>query len=127
MVAPDRRRAWGWWIAGLLNLFFLWSPAYLAGWLLVRGNPYTDEDVKASIVDTYEPSAWAVIYVRNRAAVGAAIALVLGLVARRKSEKAFAGAQLLALAASTAVVAIDHYMLMQRATRLTGQTFGGFP
>jgi hypothetical protein len=110
-----------------LNLFFLWSPAYLASWLLIHGHPYTDEDVKASIVDTYESSAWGVMYVGTRAAVGAALAIVLGLAARYKPQKAFAAVQLVALVGSTAVVAVDHYMLMQRATRVTGQTFGGFP
>jgi hypothetical protein len=52
---------------------------------------------------------------------------LLAFAAGRRPQKTVAAVQFAAFATSMAVVAIDHYWLMRRATELTGQTFGGFP
>ena len=89
--------------------------------------PCSDDAIRASLVDTYEPSAWGVWIGGAFAAAGIVFAIVTYRIARRPWRRRAAFAQALLLTACVSLQASAHYHLMLRTTALTGQNFAGFP
>jgi hypothetical protein len=88
---------------------------------------YSDEEIRQSLVDTYEPSAWNFIGVAILAVLGVVAAFVARTASAHVMRRRIATIQIAVMVAAVAVAAFGHYRLMQRTTELTGQTFGGFP
>jgi len=88
---------------------------------------YSDEEIRQSLVDTYEPSAWTLIEVCTLSVVGIACALLTRAASSRRTRRRIAAIQLVLMVAAVGVAAYGHHRLMRRTTKLTGQTFGGFP
>ena len=88
---------------------------------------YSNEEIRQSLVDTYEPSASNFIAVCVLAVVGVVAALVARGVASQATRRRVASIQIAVMMVAVAVAAFGHHRLMQRTTHLTGQTFGGFP
>jgi H+/Cl- antiporter ClcA len=89
--------------------------------------PYSDDEIRQSLVDTYEPSAWNFMGACFFAVVGGAAGLVARVAAARPTRRRLATIQVAVMVVAVAVAGFGHHRLMQRTTRLTGQTFGGFP
>ena len=87
--------------------------------------PFTDEQIQASFVDTWGPSAWLTLFLLAVISLALVLSLVLALFFtgsdRRLSAIAVAAAVL-----SDVLVLSAHVSLTERVTRLTGQTFGAF-
>jgi cytochrome bd-type quinol oxidase subunit 2 len=124
------RRNWGilgWakWLpevanAGLVALVVLGALAMLV-------QPYSDEEIQQSLVDTYEPSAWNFIAVCIVALLGVGCALLARVASQTPTRRRVALLQVGVMLASIVLAGYGHHRLMQRTTQLTGQTFGGFP
>lgn len=89
--------------------------------------PISDARIQASLVDTYEASAWGFFAVCLLATAGIAAAILTRLGAQSPVRRRIAVVQIVLLLACVALVGWHHQQLMQRTTDLTGQTFGGFP
>ena len=88
---------------------------------------HSDEEIRQSLVDTYEPSAWNFIAATILAGLGVIAALVARTGSVLAARRRIATIQIAVMVAAVAIAAFGHHRLMQRTTRLTGQTFGGFP
>jgi hypothetical protein len=117
---------WGWarWVPEIANAFIIAMAAFGA---YLNLTSYSDEEIRQSLVDTYEPSAWTLIQVCTLSVVGIACALLTRAASRRPTRRRVAVIQLVLMVAAVAVAAYGHHRLMRRTTALTGQTFGGFP
>ena len=109
----------------VLNASVLIVPLLLCGRATLV--PYSDDAIRASLVDTYEPSAWRVWIAAAFASAGIVFAIVTYRIARRPWRRRAAFAQALLLTACIGLQVAEHYHLMLRTTALTGQTFAGFP
>jgi hypothetical protein len=89
--------------------------------------PYSDADIQASLVDTYEPSAWGVLIVCVVGLVGIGGAALVRSVAQSRARRRIAVLQIIFLLVCIALAGWQHHTLMKRTTELTGQTFEGFP
>jgi hypothetical protein len=87
--------------------------------------PFSDAEIRASLVDTWEVEAWSVVLL---SAVVVPV-LVLGAVLTRRGNRTsrqLAWATVaLAVVAEGAILA-SHVSLTERTTTITGQHFGGF-
>jgi len=87
--------------------------------------PFTDAEIKASLVDTWEAhavgSVGILILVLLATCISAALAWGASRLARR-----LAGTALALGFADAALVVASHVILTERTTALTGHTFGGF-
>jgi H+/Cl- antiporter ClcA len=88
---------------------------------------YSDEEIRQSLVDTYEPSAWNFLAACIFAVIGVACALLARAVSRKAVRRRIAVFQIVLMVASIGLAAYGHQRLMRRTTELTGRTFGGFP
>jgi bacteriorhodopsin len=89
--------------------------------------PYSDADIQASLVDTYEASAWGFLVVCVVGLVGIAAAALVRFVGHSPVRRRIAVLQVVLLLACIALAGWQHHSLMKRTTELTGQTFEGFP
>jgi hypothetical protein len=117
-------RAWSL-LPEVLNACVLGVPLLLC--LQATLMPYSDDAIRASLVDTYEPSAWGIWAGGAFTAVGVLLAVMTYRIARRPWRRRAAIAQALLLIVCLALQTSAHYRLMLRTTALTGQTFAGFP
>jgi hypothetical protein len=99
----------------------------LLGALAMLLQPYSDEAIRQSLVDTYEPSAWNLIGICVLALLSIGCALVARITSQKPARRRLALLQVGVMLASIGLAAYGHHRLMQRTTQLTGQTFGGFP
>jgi len=125
----NRNRGWGFlgwakWLPEIGNAAIVASAVLLALTSLVS---YSDDEIRQSLVDTYEPSAWNFIGVCILAVLGVIAALVAKSAAVHSFRRRMAIMQIALMLTAVVVAASGHYRLMQRTTRLTGQAFGGFP
>ena len=119
------------------------TPSW-ARWLLEAGNAvivsvallcalvsvtesYSDEQVRQSLVDTYEGSAWNFVAVCLFALLGIGCAVLARVASHSRTRRHVDLLQIALMIVSIGVAAYEHHRLMQRTTALTGQTFGGFP
>jgi len=87
--------------------------------------PYTDEELAASFVDTWEPHAIVttlLLAILSVAALAVCIVLAVGGADLRR----YSLVTLLVVVSAIASQLASHVALSNRVTRLTGQTFGGF-
>jgi len=88
--------------------------------------PYTDEQIKASLVDTWQVEAFTTMSLLVWFGASIALAAVFWYRAKDGSTRTLAVlAVLLAFAAGVATTS-NHILLTTRTTVLTGQSFGGF-
>ena len=87
--------------------------------------PYTDQQIQASLVDTWEVEAWSTTALLVLLAIAVAMAIAL---AYRGANLTRRLSVLVVLAAVVvgALLCSSHIALTNRVTQLTGQTFGGF-
>ena len=87
---------------------------------------YTDQELRASIVDTWEAQA----FFTSAVLVGIAVITVVALaVAYRSGQRFLRRLAVLAMTlsvCSSALILYSHASLTERATRLTGHSFGPF-
>jgi hypothetical protein len=88
--------------------------------------PFTDQEIRDSFVDTWEPSAWATL--AALAVLGGVTVISLSILpfARRRGTRTIAIATLVMSVAAGLLVYRNHVALTDRTTALTGQTFGRF-
>ena len=88
--------------------------------------PYSDREIRESIVDTWEVEAFGAA--SALVLMGSAIALALRLAYRSKGTLSRRMAAVaVALAASAAMLTLlNHITLTKRTSQLTGQSFGAF-
>jgi hypothetical protein len=106
--------------AGLVALAVLGALAMLL-------QPFSDDEIQQSLVDTYEPSAWNFIAICIVALAGVGCAVLARVASHTRSRRRVALLQVGVMLASMVLAAYGHHRLMRRTTQLTGQTFGGFP
>jgi hypothetical protein len=112
------------WLGEAINVVLWLTPLLYFG--IVLSVSFSDEEILASVVDTYEPSAWslwnALVISAPGVLVGAATAWASAGTRRRVALMQVASLSVLGLLTSA-----KHLLLMRHITALTGQTFGGFP
>jgi len=89
--------------------------------------PYSDEDIRQSLVDTYDASALNFIAICIVALLGVGCGLLARVASKTPIRRRVALLQVGVMLAAIVSAAYGHHRLMQRTTQLTGQTFGGFP
>ena len=87
--------------------------------------PFTDEEIQASFVDTWEPSAWLTLFLLAVISTALVLSLVLACFSSGSARRLSVFASVVAVL-SGALVLSAHASLAERVTRLTGQTFGAF-
>ena len=88
--------------------------------------PYSDQEIRDAMVDTWEPYAWFTLFSICVLGIVVVFAAVVATLARRRDIRLTA-AVAIALAVSGAFMAYrNHAALTERTTELTGQTFGRF-
>jgi len=100
--------------------------ACLYGSVSLAWSAYTDQQIRSSIVDTWEPEAIVTRVFLDALLVCLALSGWRGIRPRKAGDR---GVGLLALVftlAGMGLVLASHITLTVRVTRLTGQTFGTF-
>ena len=88
--------------------------------------PYSDEEIRDAMVDTWEPYAWFTLFSIGVLGIVVFIAGVVAILVHRRDIRLTAAAAI-ALAVGGALMAYrNHAALTERTTELTGQTFGRF-
>ena len=87
--------------------------------------PYTDQQIQASFVDTWEVEAWSTTALLVLLAIAVALSLALAYRGANLTRRLSTMAVLVAVLAGV-LVCSSHVALTNRVTQLTGQTFGGF-
>ena len=126
--APAKRwgpLGWAKWLPELANVTVVGLALLCAIESVVA--PFSDDEIRQSIVDTYEVSAWNFMAVCLLATIGIGCAVVARFAAVSESRKRLALIQCAAMLVLVGVAAYGHYRVMQRTTELTGQSFEGFP
>ena len=88
--------------------------------------PFTDQEIRESFVDTWEPSALVTLSVLAALGLVTLISLLVLLFTRQRGTRAMTVATLLLSVAAALLVYRNHIALSDRTTALTGQTFGRF-
>jgi hypothetical protein len=112
------------WLGEAINALLWLAPLLYGG--LVLSLRFSDEEVLASIVDTYEPSAWAVWNALLISIPGVLVAAATAW-ASSGTRRRVALIQVASLWVLALLVCAKHFLLMRHITAITGQTFGGFP
>jgi hypothetical protein len=94
------------------------------GLFTVMTPEYTDEEIRQSFVDTWEPSALVTLFLLGVLAFFALLSLIVGAFARGTAELFLALAALLVTLGAGALEYRHHAVLTERTTALTGQDFG---
>jgi len=84
---------------------------------------YTDAQIRASIVDTWEVSAWATMAILSLSAVLVLASLALALRYNQRQVWRPAATSILVALCGGALAYANHAMLTVRVIALTGQTF----
>ena len=88
--------------------------------------PYSDQEIRDAMVDTWETYAWSTLFCICVLGVVAIVAGVVAIFVRRRDIRLTAAAAI-ALAVGGALMAYrNHAARTDRTTALTGQTFGRF-
>jgi glucan phosphoethanolaminetransferase (alkaline phosphatase superfamily) len=87
-------------------------------------NPYTDAQVQASLVDTWEPEALVTIVLLSLLAFVLLLSVLLWLFSFRSSARWPASAAVAASLGSACLVFAIHAAFSIHVTKLTGQSFG---
>lgn len=87
--------------------------------------PFTDAEIKASLVDTWEAHAVGSVAILILVLLGACLSATLAWGATRLAKRFAVSAVALGLADAVLLIA-SHVSLTERTTALTGHTFGGF-
>src|SRR5262245_52306998 len=85
---------------------------------------YTDEQIRQSFVDTWEPSAVVTLVVLSVLAFFALLALVVGIFTKGRAERLLAAAAILLTLGAASLEYWNHSTLTDRTTAITGQQFG---
>jgi protein-S-isoprenylcysteine O-methyltransferase Ste14 len=85
---------------------------------------YTDDEIRQSFVDTWEPSAIVTLALLCVLAFFVLLALVVGLFSKRSAERLLAAAALLLTLGAATLAYWTHANLTDRTAALTGQEFG---
>jgi hypothetical protein len=91
---------------------------------LLTAPEYTDEEIRQSFVDTWEPSALVTYLVLCVLAFFALLALVVGIFGKGPAERLLATAAILLTLGAAALEYRSHEILTERTTAITGQEFG---
>ncbi len=87
--------------------------------------PFTDQEIKASFVDTWEVAAWSTMALLVLLTAAVVVSLALSF----HSTKPVRRLSTLAVFAAVVVgslICSNHVVLTNRVTQITGQTFGDF-
>jgi hypothetical protein len=87
--------------------------------------PYTDQQIRASLVDTWEAEAWSVSAALFLLFCAVVVSLALAYRGSSFTRRLSAAAVFSAISAG-AIVLVGHIVLTRHVTQLTGQTFGAF-
>ena len=86
--------------------------------------PYSDQQIMASIVDTWEAEAMSTVALTVAVVVVAVASLALAYRAQNQSVRRLSRIALVLSVAAVGLLFYTHIELTERTTRLTGQTFG---
>ena len=100
--------------------------ACLYGSISLAWSPYTDQQIRSSIVDTWEPEAIVAGLFLDALLVCLALSIWLGIRRRSASDRVVSALALVLTLAGIGLVLAGHVALTIRVTHLTGQTFGTF-
>jgi uncharacterized membrane-anchored protein len=93
------------------------------GWL---SPPFTDQEIRDSLVDTWEPSAWVTLLALVVLGAVAFVSLVVLLFAKLRATGTMTAVTLVLAVIGGLLAYRNHVVLTERTTALTGQTFGRF-
>src|SRR5262245_4807652 len=88
--------------------------------------PFTDQEIRDSFVDTWEPSAWTTLLALAMLGTVTLISLFILPFTRQRGTRVTTAITLLLSLVACSVVYRNHVALSERTTALTGQTFGRF-
>lgn len=88
--------------------------------------PFTDQEIRDSLVDTWEPSAWVTQLVLMALGTVALVSLLVLLFARQRASPSITIVTLMIALMAVWLAYRNHVVLTERTTALTGQTFGKF-
>ena len=108
----------------VLVLLLLLVGANAVLWAFVA--PYTDEQIKASLVDTWEVEAIAADAGLILCIVSIPLALVLANRSGGVATRRLAALSVFLAISVAAITVFNHVTLTERTAQLTGQSFGGF-
>jgi hypothetical protein len=100
--------------------------ACLYGSISLAWSPYTDQQIRSSIVDTWEPEATVTSVFLGALLVCLALCVWLGIRSRKPTDRVLSALASALTLAGMGLVLASHAALTIRVTRLTGQTFGTF-
>ena len=90
-------------------------------------NPaFSDQEIRASIVDTWQAHALFTFFALIGITIVGVLAVALAFSTREQLVRRLAVLAVLLAASSSALVLYSHIALTERTTRLTGQSFGYF-
>lgn len=89
-------------------------------------SPYSDQQIMASIVDTWEAEAIGTVALAVAVVVVAAVSLALARRAPNRSVRRLGRIALVLSVAAVGLLCYSHIALTERTSRLTGQAFGAF-
>ena len=115
-----------WLIALVLNCASFAFPLVSA----LPTDQHTDAELAGGafdIVDGYEGPAWVATLALFSCLVGLAVGGFAAMHTPSRVARKALGGQAALLLGVTCVALFRHHLLMERITRVTGQTFGGFP
>ncbi len=116
------RWAWAGWVPELANAVIVAIPVLLAIAFVV--DPYSDEEVRASIVDTYGVSSLDLFVAGAFASLGIAVALVTSVASRTRRRRRLAYLQVLLLLVAMGSLALQHHRLFERMGRVSKSSGG---
>jgi hypothetical protein len=85
---------------------------------------YTDDEIRRSIVDTWEPSAFVTYLLLCVLAFFGALALVVGIFSKGSTERILVAAAVLLTLGAATLEYRSHKVLTDRTTAITGEEFG---
>lgn len=85
---------------------------------------YTDEQIRQSVVDTWEPSALVTYLLLCVLAFFALLALAISIFSKGVAERLLATTAILVTLGAAALELRSHVVLTERTTALTGEEFG---
>jgi hypothetical protein len=88
--------------------------------------PYSDYEIKASIVDTWQVEAFFTFVLLLTTALVALLSLVSRWRSADRRIRCLSALAVFLCISSGALLIYSHIVLTERTTRLTGQSFGGF-
>jgi hypothetical protein len=111
--------------AVLVILVALLAFACVLGVRSILVPSYTDQQIQASLVDTWQVEAFSTAVLLVLIFLAAVFAIVLGY-RGSKLVRFLASAAVLLAVADSALFVSSHIVLTARTTQITGQTFAGF-